>query len=334
VGSGADAGLVEGLADASGGRSDFVDSCEDLSLKVIPQLELSIQPGVSDVAIHIEYQYDLEVTPSPMPSITPNVSFPFFVRASGDLRSHPILLAGWFMGEHIDIVIESEACSAEISRCLQALFAFETIRSLERRITDPRLQDNPWARPRRSEEYLLESRCVVESLESGVLCRETAFVGFSNAQTGESGDGLSHFGALRDDAEPSGGAAGCCASGASALDDSPRRTGRRRKSESWAPWTVDLGDVTALQAFDGSWGNAGQLFDLIQRRVAEFSVLSREAKRKAIFATIVGIAILRAKFAEKEPAWRIVERKALKWLAARDAGFEELIEEAVRQLAT
>jgi hypothetical protein len=57
--------------------------------------------------------------------------------------------------------------------------------------------------------------------------------------------------------------------------------------------------------------------------VDEFAVLAGQAKADAIFATIVAVAILRARFIDRAAAWRLIEGKALKWLTGRYDGFEE-----------
>jgi hypothetical protein len=364
LGSGADAGLVEGLADATGGRADFVQAGEDLSVKVIPQLELSLQPAVSDAAIHIEGHDGLEVSPWPIGSISPHVSFPFCVRAAAELPAALILVTGSLLGEPIDTVVECEECAPELQNCLRALFAFETIQSLERGI-----------RTRSGDVEGLKTRCVSESLESGVLCSETAFVGFTEAKYASPYDpDMDGFACLSDsmnccamsapryDCDMSAAPPGSvhrakrqsCGFGAGALDEEPppRRAPARaarpppsapapamaapppaRKRTSSVSGVLDLGDVTALQEIDGSWGNADELFELAKCRIAEFSALAGAKEANAIFATIVGVAILRARFQDKAPAWRMIEGKALKWLSGRCAEFEQLIDEAVRQLS-
>jgi hypothetical protein len=598
IGDGADAGLVEGLADATGGRADFVRAGEDLSAKVIPQLELSLEPLVSNVAVHIEAQEGLEISPYPMGELSVNVAFPFYVRAPAELPSGcPILLTGSFLGEAVDIVIESLPCDGfeDISRCLRALFAFETIQSLERAI-----------QRREGDVTTLTQRCVAESLESGVLCSETAFVGFTNAKyvgretrewcpfprpdgsgnrapcgaaepmvpsglrptsklaalfsascarNGNSGalfdddsdttpSDSSDSDALFDDAppdrhrprsspssslfaeEPNRGSSslfdevgdppapsgsrnsgslfdevgdppapsgsrnsgslfgdepdlpGPSGAGSStslfdsppdrrrssrslfhdALDppaqsraqtapslfddaddpvlgefcfrprpqgspvlfdapparppsspslfgdapgpparsrsrksrslfgddeasvqqprsrpssssslfgdapDQPRRSaspsGLPHRAASAAPTLIpdlgaarptsprgggfgdlsgavslDLRAVTSLQSLDGSWPNSQPLFALVGRRVGEFTSLARGPQKDAIFATIVAVAILRAKCRERQPAWKMIEAKALQWLSVRCIGFEALIEAAVGQLS-
>jgi hypothetical protein len=305
LGSGADAGLVERLADASGGRSDFVNTGEDLGMKVIPQLELSLQPAASDITIHVEGHDQLEITPWPIGIITPNVAFPFFVRATADV-GEPILVSGSILTEQIECVIECEPCPPEIARCLRVLFAFETIQSLEHLI-----------KRGGANVQTLKGRCVAESLESGVLCRETAFVGFTERR-------------YRKNPKRHTSSGGCAE-----VDESPppRREKREAKRHSKESGSVALSAITSRQAIDGSWGNVEELFDLAKCRVAEFTSLAGAEEAPAIFATIVAVAILRAKFQDKAPAWKMIEGKAIRWLSGRCADCEQLIEEAARQLS-
>jgi hypothetical protein len=376
--------LVEGLADATGGRSDFVQSGEDLSVKVIPQLELSVQPGVSGVTVQIDGQEGLELSPYPVGNITPNVSFPFYIRGTTDIvEGCPILVTGALVGEQLDTLIEAETCagSERISSCLRPLFAFETIRSLERAI-----------RGGQGNVDQLKERCVSESLQSGVLCSETAFVGFTNTK---------YRSPVRAERQFFGGncrslrpccVSSCCAApmasmpcampfapppmdfwdvGASPpmdccdfdaspeldgcdFDASPHVVGsasaasaaapggflssyhsyKSRRTESGKSASFDLRSVTSLQSINGSWTSVDALFELISRRIPLFSSLAGHAEADAVFATIIGVAILRTKFQDRAPAWRMIEAKAVKWLTGRCDDFRALIDEAVRQLSS
>jgi hypothetical protein len=49
IGRGADAGLVERLAQATGGRADFVGMNDDLTGTVIAQLQVSLGPSLTHV---------------------------------------------------------------------------------------------------------------------------------------------------------------------------------------------------------------------------------------------------------------------------------------------
>lgn len=74
-----DAGLVEGLARLSGGKSDFVDTNDSISEKVIPQLQASFHPSFTNVEIHIENEDSFEISPFPIKPINPNGSEVFIL---------------------------------------------------------------------------------------------------------------------------------------------------------------------------------------------------------------------------------------------------------------
>jgi hypothetical protein len=114
----------------------------------------------------------------------------------------------------------------------------------------------------------------------------------------------------------------------------PRRVAtsqHRIASSGSAP--LRLNAVTSLMSFDGSWRDAKPLCRLVDCHVKRFRVLSGEAEAQSIFATIVGLAILRARFAHLAPAWGMIEAKSVNWLATRCPIARELIESVVRQLA-
>jgi hypothetical protein len=372
IGAGADSGLIEGIADATRGRSAFVGAGADLSATVISQLELSRQPAVENVNILIEDHSDVQVTPHPIGSITPHIAFPIYLRSNHDFADDlTILLTGNYLATQIDHIIETgENCenNESISRCLRALFAFETIRSLEQRIGRGL-----------SQEANLREQCISVSLESGVLCRETAFVGFSNGkyQSLQMSDGRGFFGVVPcPSARRSLGAAAARKGtparrslGAAAarkgtpfkcdrsIGDRAKRGGPLRSQhnggadtqggrcptsgpsvdqteETDNPWhTLDLRRVTSLQSLDGSWQDVQALFNFVERRIDPFPALPGDAEGNAIFATIVALAVLRVKFQHRAAAWRMIERKALTWLSGRCDDFEEMIDEAVHQLS-
>jgi hypothetical protein len=167
IGGCADAGMIEGIADATGGRADFVGSGEDLSLKVIPQLELSFVPSITDVTVDIECHESIEISPFPIHSITPNVCSTFFVRSSSPFSSsQSILISGQYADQVTDTVVEIRR--TQLTDCLMALFALESGRCLER--------DLKLGRGNREE---LRSRAVALSISGGVLSTETSFVGVS-----------------------------------------------------------------------------------------------------------------------------------------------------------
>jgi hypothetical protein len=75
-----------------------------------------------------------------------------------------ILISGDLLGERIDQVVESQEDGVG-EEVLKAVFGYETIRKSE-----TSLRKDP----------TLRTKIIQLSIESGVLWRETAFVGFSN----------------------------------------------------------------------------------------------------------------------------------------------------------
>ena len=109
IGTGADPGLVEGLADVSGGRSDFVGNDEDqFSGKVIPQLESSISCGVNDLSVHVEGHDDVECSIVPLPSLTVNGDLHVVLRSGSPFNcDDTVLVNGRYGSESVDIPIVS-----------------------------------------------------------------------------------------------------------------------------------------------------------------------------------------------------------------------------------
>jgi hypothetical protein len=288
---GADAGLIEGIADATAARAEFVGFADDLSMKVIPDLELSIEPAIANVGIHVESHEQAEICPYPLSIITPNVGFRFYVRSDSEIQPGAgVLITGTCLDEGVEAPMKTESGEA-MARCISALFAFESIGSLEAAIDFGS-----------GDVEQLKQRCVLESLESGILCRETAFVGFSNRECVRGPQQIP-----------------LCATGCYFPPPDP---------------PFSLKDVVSLQSINGSWQEVEPLFELMETRVPEFAALSSHAEARAVFATIVGLAILRVIFPKKAAAWRMVEAKALKWLTHRGVDNETLIAEAARWIPT
>jgi hypothetical protein len=116
----ADAGLVEGIADASGGRSDFVASGNDLSKLVISQLELSMQPSLGNVKVNIAGHEAIEITPFPIRPLFPGVASTLFVRdASGFSDGPAILVTADHDGSQVEFNPSRRKSGAVSSRALR-----------------------------------------------------------------------------------------------------------------------------------------------------------------------------------------------------------------------
>jgi hypothetical protein len=167
VGIGADAGLVEGIANATGGRSDFVSDERDLSDKVIGQLSMSMQGCINKLALHIGGDEAFEVVPFPISPVSFNVSSTIFVKSKA-IEEDSILISGNYFGSSYDILSERRKDNA-VGECFYGLFAYESLRVMSRRLrgtSGDRFQ-------------ALKSLAVSLSISSGVLCEYTSFVGVS-----------------------------------------------------------------------------------------------------------------------------------------------------------
>jgi hypothetical protein len=131
--------LVEGLVNTTGDRADFVTSNEDLSRKVIPQLETSLSPSLNEVEIHVSGHNSIEISPFPLLPITKSVSATYFVKLNGPAEVESVLMSGDLCGERQDLLIEHRRTILD-DRLLSSLYASETLRCLERDINQP----GPW----------------------------------------------------------------------------------------------------------------------------------------------------------------------------------------------
>jgi hypothetical protein len=130
LGSGADVGLVQGIADSTGGRADFVSDGEDLPGKVVGQLEASLHGALAIVSIELSDVEGIEFAPFPIPLISAAVAQTVFGGCRNPLGQAGILTSCEFLGERIDEVVESHEVGVGEEE-LKALFAEGTIRKSE-----------------------------------------------------------------------------------------------------------------------------------------------------------------------------------------------------------
>lgn len=175
-----------------------------------------------------------------------------------------------------------------------ALFAFTTLERLERECRNNREA---------------KRRCVALSIESGVLCDYTAFVGFSekiyrcrfDAPFAYSPDMIPSIQCMcsgeafwRDEC-----------SGAAAAPRASRHLFRR---------------VVDGQDFGGWWTNVSVLSELVSGNIPDFPGVPEQ-----VAATVVALAILRKMCSADEAAWKLIERKAVGWLQGQGTDYEPLI---------
>ncbi|KAK8843217.1 von Willebrand factor A domain-containing protein 5A [Tritrichomonas musculus] len=165
LGNGADAGFLDEIAELTNGKSDFIYDSEELPDKISEHLELSLTPSATDVEIHIEG----EISPFPLPPLLPHVVRHVFVRSSSESSNDALLITSKIPNnddddDEIEIVINDD-CLKDFQidknekNPILPLFAHKQLKKLEKSNKEMAIQ---------------------LSLESGVLCNYTSYVGVSS----------------------------------------------------------------------------------------------------------------------------------------------------------
>lgn len=356
IGSGADAGIVEGLADLTGGRSDFVWDSRDFSSKVIPQLEASLQCPITNLSIQIEGHDAIETSLVPLPNATIDGLMHVVVKSekafSGD---ETVLVSGLHGGESVDVPITANhppKDDAEFSRLADVLFHFQKIRSLEKLYGKLSREEES-----KSECKAVGDKIVALSKSSGILSELTAFVGFT-AMTRE-GDFVNVSRRQAYDPTPFNGFGWSVVDSGylpmvveDAIDGEVRKKSgcmggggggdrvRRFEAESLAmceeiepprakkesarprgPSEFTYLAVTSLQDLVGYWEDVSSLFKGVGA-VPDMPEVLRNLSgvsgsvKANAFNTVVAIAILRYQFMPDHASWHLIERKGLSWLSS------------------
>ena len=339
IGTGADPGLVEGLADVSGGRSDFVGNDEDqFSGKVIPQLESSISCGVNDLSVHVEGHDDVECSIVPLPSLTVNGDLHVVLRSGSPFNcDDAVLVNGRYGSESVDIpIVSSQSANddCELSRLIEVWFSYQRIRSLEKRLRRCQGDD---------EKKEIRERIISLSKGSGILTNLTSFVGFSKIQyqpqpcfdvvmgapmpfmaCAMAAPGPMRQCACRRAAPPPPacrapmGFAGRPMAAAAPPPPAPAAAPPQTSS-------FQFTTVTHLQNIRGYWEDVSSLsrfvgkFPEIPDGIRALQGVGADDQRR-VFNTILAIAILRKHFMSDHSSWKMIEQKAISWLASVSAG--------------
>ena len=361
IGAGADSGIINGLADASGGGSAYVMDA-NIADRVIPQLTASIEGGaVFKVCMHVEGHDQIEY------SQTPNLQLHgqrnFIVKSDKEFHGDEAILFNGPEGANVDFCVTAtnpgpEQCD-EVSKAFQALFSHKWIQRLTDLMKSQRNDD------RKKE---LRSNIVELSRSSGVLSQFTAFVGFSERKVGAitvktlTGQKINPL---------------CCGTDVAALkksvsqetgipvdqlrlicageqleDDDPLPADdstvycvlRLRGGGGPPPDSTDEGQLTlrrilSLQHTDGHWQDVRPLLEVAGKKnvsmLDEIKKLGIDAAVKTdAYYTCVALALLQHYFAQRHEAWALVERKATAWLLSisTTAKWKDFISKIASQL--
>ena len=359
IGAHADIGIVEGLADMTGGRSAFISDSEDFSSKVTPQLESSFYPPTSLLSIQVEGHDAIELSCPCLREASINGVMHVVVKSQKAFTGHEaVLINATCCGESVDVPITSNHSpknDSGFSRLVHALFHFEQIRYLERVY-----RQLGSAAESESERQLVEQQIVSLSQSSGILSEFTEFVGIRARNLPR----VCYSVSPSDISIPIIGAPQSPAPGLGQCAETVQLHRKKAKSSCWgggggfirmrlaaksneakAPASVVPIDgftfktVTSLQHMLGYWVDVSSIFQTIGKvlhmpeSLKMLDGISDEDKANA-FNTVAAIAILRHWFVSDHASWSLIERKALSWLASvsKDMDWECLIQEVLSRL--
>lgn len=334
-GSGCDGGLVEGIANASGGKCDFVQYNDSLSEKVIPQLQSSLLPYIENVEIHLQGDDNnsFEISPFPLPNLSYNNSSLCYLRCKKDTKdkqiqnpfSKGILISGLCKGHQTDFIVDKieqideypdnykYGISKElnIGKAISSLFAYKLLKKYE-------LND--------SLDQQQKEAVIKLSLSSGILCKYTGFIGMIKPDNeaiqkarktiicrgicfGQAPKMLVDY--FWKDRQ--------CSSDDELSDNNDEIEINNSEDFSNNEKTVNSFDVVSLirlQHIDGYWENlddVNQICSLNIHHINEIKIENKDIERKCI-ATITAIVALHVKTPEKQNTWNMIEQKAKHWL--------------------
>lgn len=346
IGRGCDAGLVEGMATASGGKSDFVQEGDSISEKVIPQLQSSLHPSLNSIEIHIEGEGNdaFQVSPFPAPPINANGANVIYLREKKKDNAFEggILVSGTYGSESIDIPIaETErlenveedkyGCSGgkNIGNSILPLFAFCILQTLERKrnISDDDKQ-----------------KAIELSISSGVLCKYTGYVGMTEDPVRRFHEVNYCIGAPMRCCHCCCGAApkmaccrcsaapkmaycdiaapvfDCCIGAANGMEHHSRDKMQSEitPQQKPLPTTYDLMTITRYQKITGYWEDLkaiNSMLGLNIDHIDEVNVSDKTVNNNCV-ATILALAAIRTKSSNEKSSWIMIEQKAINWLTS------------------
>lgn len=350
-GRGCDGGLVEGIANASGGKCDFVQYNDSLSEKVIPQLQSSFLPYIENVEIHLqgEDNNSFEISPFPLPNISYNNSILCYLRCKKDQSnkriknqfSNGILISGSYKGQQIDFTISKIeqideypdnnkygiSKNLNIGKAISSLFAFNLLRKYE-------LND--------SIDQKLKETVIKLSLSSGILCKYTGFVGMikpdneaiQKAKRTIVCRGICFGQAPKMLVDYFWKDVSSCYSDEELSDNNDEIDCNNNSSLEFTNndkpiSSFDVISLIRLQHINGYWeklDDVNKICGLNIHHINEISIREKDIERKCI-ATIIAIAALHAKAPEKQNTWNMIEQKAKHWLGQtlNDTNIDQLL---------
>ena len=350
IGTGADPGIVEGLADCTGGLCAFVLDEDNFGNKVIPALEASMKPGLRNVNIHIEGHETVESSISPIPCLFGGVGATLILKSDKEFTGEEAVLLTGDIGDvkDVELPITNSTCLDEhFSHALEVLFAYSRISQLQRLLNGREIGNEK-----------LRQELVSLSIASGILSQETSFVGFSSESYGCQEFVMPVVHVDVDTMEfkkehAKGSLMGGFFSWLGSLFQK-RRPSQRIEAESLTkeeepsdsldaadelqtPTELTMKLVAGLQTAEGYWTGIEPIVGLLEKKPTMPTIKdlpSDEEQKRKVYQTIYALAILRHKFMADHASWKLMEQKALSWLNSVSSAtdWETAIQEIQQQL--
>ncbi|KAH0792825.1 von Willebrand factor type A domain containing protein [Histomonas meleagridis] len=309
-GSGADLGTISIMASITSGQSVFINDGEDLSMKIIPLLNLSISNSITNINVHVENQNNFEVVPFPIPITLPKTSRVLYINTK--INNDFVLVNGNYNDSDNDFMIKVENWD---TNCIYPLFAYQMIRNLELN------NEN-------------KEKCIKLSIESGVISKFTAYVGLIEYKL------PSQLCAYRNDVNSSNvipsmdldldfevGNVYSDYRDFSDDESSEEDHSQLMKYENEKN-SFDFMDIVKLQQIEGYWEKNQKILEFagLQEYPTLTEIKNCEGMDRVI-STVLAVAVLRKKALEKRDSWQLIETKALNWLKGinNDINWDEII---------
>jgi len=334
LGTGADSGLITGLAEIANGKGIHVDDDDKkLTEKVIGMLEAAIQPAMSNVSIICEGM--TEQWPSPAPAIYNHSQQNIIIKSP---YQEYVLISGSVAGENIDETIPVNKAADGIG--LKELFMFKAIEDLQYDI-------------RINQDESKKAKVIEYSLASRVLSEYTAYVGIDFSPLQQEEDEMmvkcARSAPRKKAAKPKGARPKGLLShlqsmfGSSEKPDTskkapgrsaPMRQAQKRRAASPEPESSESDDQSEKheseveklineQNPDGSWDSSTKINEELVKKY-----------NQKVAATIASIAFIRKNSGPALNSFKLIIKKALNFLQKFDSSvdWESIIDEEITKI--
>ncbi|KAM6451927.1 von Willebrand factor A domain-containing protein 5A-like [Liasis olivaceus] len=335
IGEGASTALIKGIARAAGGSAEFITGKERMQAKALQSLKKALQPAVTGISLSWELPPGFEAT---LVGSGPQVIFQgqrclIYAQIHGQLQT-----SGSREGTAVVRYNFQNETPTETIKFSLRLEKTDRL-PVHRLAAQALLQELEEAKEKVEEKRRL---ALETSLNSGVVCSQTAYVGV-NTELGKPVQGpLFH----RDIPLPLRGCSNILSNpavlpGGSVAFGRPPQYTRQKPTSAMrcAPPAVKMGNLchagfkarepapshakeeespllklVSLQNADGSWPQGSALATLLGLSEAEISGKAPAHVAPNIWATVLAILWLHLNAAEQKDEWELLEGKAIHWL--------------------